>query len=149
AVEDADNRTAAETGGGDNVGDAVAIHVSSGHAHAAGEGGLVSVEIGDVAPTDEIEDADGRPAAGIGAGDEITHALPRHDVDVVEGWARGDWSETHSTADARSARIAVGQEVGLAGAVRQNLAEVVTGRHIVVVQDDVGDHVVGRHAAEI
>ena len=62
AVEDGDLGAAAGSGGGDDVGEAVAVDVAGGDADAAGEGGRGGVEAGDLAAVLAAGDRDLRSA---------------------------------------------------------------------------------------
>ena len=69
-------------GPGDDVGAPVAVDVARRHRHAAGKPGIVGVEAAQLAQVGPAQDADVRPTAGPGAGDQIQRAVA---VDVTNG----------------------------------------------------------------
>src|SRR5207248_4240834 len=66
AVEDGDVRPAAGAGRGNDVEDAVAVHVVDGDADATGEARVVGEEVEQERARGGVEDLDVRAAAGVG-----------------------------------------------------------------------------------
>src|SRR5204862_13079 len=75
AAERLDVRPAAGADAGDDVGEAVAVHVAGRHVHAASEVRGVGHELADQVAGPAVEDLDVRAAAGAGRGDEVVVAV--------------------------------------------------------------------------
>src|SRR5207245_3091540 len=75
AAEHLDVRAAAGARAGDDVGNAVAVHVTRGDINAAAEGRVVRHELLEHRPGDAVEHADVRAAAGSRTGEEVGRAV--------------------------------------------------------------------------
>src|SRR5690606_21664342 len=92
-VEDPDVRAAAEAGAGDDIGHAIAGEIAGGHAHAAGEAGVIGVEAHARAGGIFIKDAHDRPAAGLGAGGQGGGGVAAGGADAHQHRDAGDVDE--------------------------------------------------------
>src|SRR5262249_52987250 len=124
-VPDADIGAASRSRSGNDVGNAIAVDIAQGHAHASPEVRVIGVEVGNRLVRDLIEDLDLRPSSGISSNHQLrmgrtrrAHAVAgkgivRLSIDAVVGlvhWGSGEVKQVRPEGQGVNAGLRLSRE---------------------------------------